>query len=439
MQQLKELLETAVSHTKFDLGQVEHRSNGSRTSYAERPGEVIEAGEFRKIVVANNWNDEFISAQRARPTMSKELHSQLEKVLNDLLCEYIDSESGKIGHAFPVNGRGSYSYESNEGGGLKRSAFVSKVGDVAYALIRGAAILGAERVSDLVSGWVQGKPVEYRSCSLISGLYIDEHLVPMDGVYISPLPRSRNKLTGDLPRAGGLSKRDYIGRTVASLSTFAEPAFLNPKDVYGGNGTKIATVSGLGFPQLCKALSLVENSHVEPGFFWNDYLELSALWLSSSQSIWSTSNSGYSRSLPNGTSRRFDFETDEETVVLPKESISNFDPKELWDTIEAVAGVNSRELNLAIERWWRSKRSMSNLNDSLVDLRIALEALYLKGFTSKYSQEMRFRLALHGAWYLGTNFNERQVIWETLRKAYDSASGVVHGRELKGDQESQEV
>ena len=126
-------------------------------------------------------------------------------------------------------------------------------------------------------------------------------------------------------------------------------------------------------------------------------------------------------------------------MVLPEESISNIDPKELRDTIEAVAGVNSRELILAIERWSRSKRSMSSLEDSFIDLRIALEALFLKDFTNEYSQEMRFRLALFGAWYLGTDFQERMTIRKTLRDAYDRASGVVHAGELKGDKESHEV
>ena len=58
MQQLKELLEIAVSHTKFDMGRVEHGSDGSWSSYAERPGEVIESGQFRSLVIANKWYPE---------------------------------------------------------------------------------------------------------------------------------------------------------------------------------------------------------------------------------------------------------------------------------------------------------------------------------------------------------------------------------------------
>ena len=420
------------------MGQVEIRSSGTRTSYAGRLDEVIEPSDLRKIVKANIWNDEFIAVQSARPIVPTESHSELKELLRNVLHGYVDAETDTIGHAFPVNGRHPRGIESNEGGGLKKSVFVSQVGDVAYALVKGAAVLGAEYVTKLMTDWLQGKPLEYGSYAVIGGIFIERHLEPLDGVCICPLPRYSTKLPGNLPRLGSLAKGDYLGRTVASLSTFANPVFLHPDEVDGENGIEIATASGLGFPQLCKALSLVENSHVEPGFFWNDYLELSAFSLSSSQSIWSYSSSGYSRSLPIGTSHRTDFETDERTVVLPEESISNLDAKDLRDIIKALTGANSRELNLAIERWSRSKRSDSSLEDSFIDLRIALEALYLKDFTNEHSQEMRFRLSLFGAWYLGTDLQERKRIRKTLRDAYDRASGVVHGGDLEFNDSNRE-
>ena len=64
--------------------------------------------------------------------------------------------------------------------------------------------------------------------------------------------------------------------------------------------------------------------------------------------------------------------------------------------------------------------------DRLIELRIALEALYLKDFANEKSQEMRFRLALIGAWHLGETYAKRQQIRNVLRDAYDKASGAVH-------------
>ena len=82
---------------------------------------------------------------------------------------------------------------------------------------------------------------------------------------------------------------------------------------------------------------------------------------------------------------------------------------------------------------------MSNPEDSFIDLRIALEALYLKDFTNEYSQEMRFRLALFGAWHLGDDLEKRQTIRKTLRDAYDRASGVVHGRDLEFNESNRKL
>ena len=64
--------------------------------------------------------------------------------------------------------------------------------------------------------------------------------------------------------------------------------------------------------------------------------------------------------------------------------------------------------------------------DRLIEHRISLEALYLKDFTNEKSQEMRFRLALIGAWHLGETFAKRQQIRKVLREAYDKASAAVH-------------
>ena len=439
MQQLKELLESAVSLTTFDMGRMEFQADGIRSSYAKRPEEVIESYKFHEIVNGNTWNDEFIAAQSARLIVHEEAYSQLNSFLHVLLDEYIDAETDKIGHLFPVYGRSSYGSHSSDGNWLRSSVYVSQVGDIACALVRGAAVLGTERVFNLVSGWVQGKPVEYRSSTLIRELYIDEDLVPLDGVHISSLPRSSDTLPGNLPRIDSLLKADYLGRTVASLDTCAMPAFLHPDILHEDNGVRVASASGFGFPHIYKALSLVENNHIEPGIFWNDYLELSSLCLSYRANIWSFPDSSHSRPLPSGTLRRFDDVTDAETIILPEGSISNIDREELRDALKAVAGLNSRELNLAIERWSKSKRSKSNLEDSFIDLRIALEALYLKDFTNEYSQEMRFRLALFGAWHLGDDLEKRQTIRKTIRDAYDGASGVVHGRDLEYNESNRKL
>ncbi len=105
------------------------------------------------------------------------------------------------------------------------------------------------------------------------------------------------------------------------------------------------------------------------------------------------------------------------------------DPREVDSTIDALLGAN-RKLKIAVDRWRRSMAEDAKLEDRYIDLRIALEAIYLKDFINEHSQEMRFRLALFGAWHLGADFEERRSIRRALRDAYDAASKAVHDGEL---------
>ena len=69
----------------------------------------------------------------------------------------------------------------------------------------------------------------------------------------------------------------------------------------------------------------------------------------------------------------------------------------------------------------RSKRS-ADIVDQFIELRVALESLYLPGGRDG----LRFQVSNHGAWHLGGDFCERCEIQKTLRDAYDVASGAVH-------------
>ena len=88
---------------------------------------------------------------------------------------------------------------------------------------------------------------------------------------------------------------------------------------------------------------------------------------------------------------------------------------------------------MAIRRWMNSKRPESSLADRFIELRIALEALYLDG---KSNTEMAFRLATHGALYAGGTIEERRRNHETLRKAYNQSSRAVHAGTLKDSSEN---
>ena len=84
----------------------------------------------------------------------------------------------------------------------------------------------------------------------------------------------------------------------------------------------------------------------------------------------------------------------------------------------------------AVTRWRNSIRPLTNLTSQFIELRIALESLFLP---EPATQEMKFRLAVTGAWWLGKDPEERARIWKTLGKAYDAASQAVHRGKVKAN------
>ena len=80
----------------------------------------------------------------------------------------------------------------------------------------------------------------------------------------------------------------------------------------------------------------------------------------------------------------------------------------------------------ALHRWMSSLRSTQPV-DQLLDMRIALEAIYAPASQS----ESTLRVAYHGAKHLGKDLSARQTYFTTLKSIYNEASHVAHGRTPK--------
>jgi hypothetical protein len=65
--------------------------------------------------------------------------------------------------------------------------------------------------------------------------------------------------------------------------------------------------------------------------------------------------------------------------------------------------------------------------DSLVDLMIAAEALFLSDTDPRERGEMRFRLSLRFAWFVESESSSRRERFRHIRNAYDARSALVHG------------
>ena len=93
-----------------------------------------------------------------------------------------------------------------------------------------------------------------------------------------------------------------------------------------------------------------------------------------------------------------------------------------------LVGFDSNDrtkLQIAIDRWIKSKVNRDPLNQ-IIDLGIALEALYLPGI----KEELTFRLRVRAAWYLGKNEEHRKELLKNFGDIYSCRSNAVHNGQL---------
>ena len=158
---------------------------------------------------------------------------------------------------------------------------------------------------------------------------------------------------------------------------------------------------------VCDALSLQANRHLSQSSLWTEYEDAARCSLKDSET-WRLGNNSLKR--PLWKSQSTDHGTGEVKIErADRASIASLDEGMVLQAIEAMQGAN-RKLRIATDRWKRSKRRNAPLEDRLIDLRIALQALCLKDFVNGQSGEMSFRLSLFGAWHLGANLADRRGI-----------------------------
>ena len=100
-------------------------------------------------------------AASARAVLPKTQLDQIVPIFRNLLGSFVDNETDRIGNGLV-----------NLAGGIPEPP----LGDFVQILIRASAVLGGERVAELLVGWVQGKPVKYQAISLLNGVTIDQPL-----------------------------------------------------------------------------------------------------------------------------------------------------------------------------------------------------------------------------------------------------------------------
>lgn len=330
-------------------------------------------------------------------------------LLGDDLLGELSNELKSVLRSHIVNGRvadGLPSYLL----GVWRIPFA--VDDLARICVRAAVFVGPGRVAGLLRDWERGAPVLYQSHVVLFGISVDKPLSLDLGknktAVLQELPKSTDDVRHHLPKIDHLLRiGDYSGAVKITVNHGARSALFrssepNPK-VWDEVSSPYRSVISL-----CRSLSLACDNYVTWALAWSDSRDWRAFGQEERLVMYSRSHY-----------------TDGNVVPLTPDICALLGDM-LSKKLHAEDGA-PRYLDLALGRWIRSKRPVG-IADQLVDLRIALEALYLD---DDVQGELSFRLATHVAWHLGENADERLKYQTIARRAYKLASGVIHGRAVK--------
>ena len=358
------------------------------------------------------------------------VRAELRSLLVDLTCElrhlfsqYVNEDTDSIGCAWPNMGQGhTHVFDSHQ---PPADTSICTMREFAKGILKGAALLGPERATSLLSDCLDGQ-LKFRTCILLNGLVIRDSLQPLPSIHIEPLPHSMSRDEHFLSSQTPTSVDDLLSRTMVSMDCTAEPALFKPsEDPDVGSSIHTSFVNDIDAYSISIALALASNEWAQAVTTWHDYGDFRALFMQDYRSSW-TSNGTFLMGLPAVWAKSTSWSSESGHMVnamMRKDYIVDVDCASLQEILEAVSNDKPQKLKIAIDRWMQSKRSDRDPADRFIDLRIALEAMYLP---EGNNNELRYRLSLNGAHHLGANGSERDQIFKQLRDTYDAASKVVH-------------
>lgn len=349
-------------------------------------------GDQLRLMFYTNSGYARMQLARAQAQLPENLLSELTNALHAHLGDYIlDNRIGN-GLALMLGGTPQLSVQ-----------------DYSQYLVRAAAFLGPERIARLLFEWAKGEPLHYHTCMVLSGISIDEPKSMEGGIRFSTLPKSSNALANELPFGIDfhMGIMNMTGATKVAIECQDSPVLFRPGEWPNVQTATYGSSSEFLYTEFCAALSLACNRHVGWIMTWRDFGNLAVF------------GNGVSSGHATDPETRFD-------AAGPPVSQEQLD--HAGALLTRLRENPNPDVGIPMHRWMNSKRPVASLADRFIDLRIALESLYL----SESGPELSFRLATHGAWHLGTDFDERQSYYGTLRDAYSTASTAVHKGTVNG-------
>ena len=411
-----------------------------QVTFRTEDGKELSVEEFRGSLSDPYWGKPIrMQALRARPEVADDIVSPLETALQNLLSGFINASTGELGHSFSVGGEDGICITAT-GGYVPKFQSKSDVKRFARALVRAAAILGSEPAGQMVEAWANGEPFQCKVCFVLSGIYVAEPIELDAGLRVSPMPVSSVDLPLSMPNISTDRLQGMLGHTLMEVDAQFEPAFFLPGEA-GGKYPETAMVTifqAVMNKSFFNALSLVCNGRAEVMWFWADYGDAVAFAPYGLGGSMPNNMQGSGPSKPWILGRGTVFFHDTNIVALREVELPcpNLELEFLYRTRDIVEELERRmregsRFRIAIERWEKAADLNARYEDRVIDLRIALEALYIGSDTG----ELRFRLATTCARHLGDSLEERRKINQTVKGFYSLASKVIHAGRATVDSE----
>ena len=262
MDVLNEVLAVVVEEAVFDLETTEIGAGGS---YLRPSHQRVSASQLHEVYHRESAR---IVRLHVRATVSEESMPRLEDVLRRTLEQFIDQDSDRVGHAFPVeNGSGGGTrYRTTHGSdGLCHEEFSSSVNDFAIALVRAAALVGVEKAVGLLGEWKRGTPLGLYMATVLNGLPLAASVSPREDIQLLPLPLTTSELPR-LPVRREAGPRDYLGLTLLTVRLDASPALFRPDPDGQEQIVRSCSVEGVNLDTVCESLSLQTGRYVSKSF-----------------------------------------------------------------------------------------------------------------------------------------------------------------------------
>ena len=341
----------------------------------------------------------------------------LASCINKVLKAYISPKTGRLGSGISK---------------LGNSPHLPSCKEYAKVLVLASARIGESRVIEMLEDWSQGMSMRVWDCLLIEGIKTEERIHIADGFYLEKLPSDMSRFPRSLyfhvysygpyseetmsANEHSFRRDQFEESSVLCFEADAGPGLYHPDEYLGEEYKSLPTgwpditrISKCNDSILCMAISLELNHPVRWRRQWDDYEDLYAFFLTSPGFV-------------SGRKTSIDPRVNSSTSITREQLEKS---KELHDLI-----ANQNDLGKGFFRWSNSRISRLQ-EDQLIELRIAMEFVFLHNATGRGA--IGNRVAVNGAWFLGGDFEERLDYFEALKKVYNLSSRVIHGTVLDRD------